>query len=104
MNSKESEQKDIEGNGGFNAIVGVYLVGIVCCLAGPVALLAGVAGLKTWFNGLHPFVVALFTVVAVAFAIVWITRLRHRRRLARGEAARSDSVDIATKKTYASRS
>ncbi|MCZ6578600.1 MAG: hypothetical protein O6927_04525 [Gammaproteobacteria bacterium] len=78
MNSKDPDvnEKAGGGNGGFLGLAGVYVFGMVCCLAGPVVILAVVAGLKAWFNDLHPFIVALFAILATVFAMVWIARRR----------------------------
>jgi len=80
MASNEPDKNEEEAGGGFIAIVGVFILGMVCCAAGPVAVLAGVAGIRAWFSGLHPFLVALFALVAAIFAIVWISRKRGRLR------------------------
>jgi hypothetical protein len=90
--SKEPDEneKGKNGDGVFDSLAGVYILGLVCCIAGPLAVLAGVGSLKAWFNGLHPFVIALFTVVAGVLAVVWVTLRNSRRKL--NELSRRDSV------------
>ena len=86
MGSKEPDENGREnsGDGVFNSLTGVYILGLACCIAGPVALLAGVGSLKAWFSGLHPFVIALSTLVTGVLVVVWITLRRSRRKLVKG--------------------
>ncbi len=86
MISKEPDENERENNGDgvFNSLTGVYILGLVCCIAGPVAVLAGAGSLKAWFSGLHPFVITLFTLVAGVLVVVWITLRRSRRKLVKG--------------------
>ncbi len=86
MNSKEPDENEKEknGDGVFNALAGMSVFGMACCIAGPAAVLAGFGGLKAWFSGLHPFVIALFVVVAGLFVVVWTTSRSCRWKL-RGE-------------------
>ncbi len=92
MVSKEpdEDEKEKNGDGVFNSLTGVYIFGMICCIAGPVAVLAGVSGIKALFSGLHPFVIALFTLVAGVLAVVWVTLRNSHRKL--NEVNRRDAV------------
>jgi len=83
MNSNEPDEneKEVNGDGVFNALAGGSVFGMVCCIAGPAAVVAGFGGLKAWFSGLHPFVIALFVVGAGLLTVVWITRRSCRGKL-----------------------
>ena len=86
MASKEPDENERgnNGDGVFNSLTGVYILGLMCCIAGPVAVLAGVGSLKAWFSGLHPFVIALSTLVTGVLVVVWVTLRRSRRKLVKG--------------------
>ncbi len=101
MASKEPDENERENNGDgvFNSLTGVYILGLVCCIAGPVAVLAGVGSLKAWFSGLHPFVIALFAVVSGVLVVVWVTLRRSRRKLVKGKASRCGLLANTSDKT-----
>ncbi len=101
MVSKEPDEneKEYNGDGVFNSLTGVYILGLVCCIAGSVAVLAGIVSLKAWFNGLHPFVIALFTLVTGVLVVVWVTLRRSRRSLAKGEGNRRYPIANTSDKT-----
>ncbi len=101
MISKEPDENERENNGDgvFNSLTGVYILGLACCIAGPVAVLAGIGSLKAWFSGLHPFVIALFTLVTGVLVVVWITLRRSRRKLVKSNASRCDILANTSDKT-----
>ena len=97
-NKPNENERENNGDGVFNSLTGVYILGLVCCIAGPVAVLAGIGSLKAWFSGLHPFVIALFTLVTGVLVVVWITLRRSRRKLVKGKASHCDLLANTSEK------
>ena len=77
----------------LRAVVGIYLLGLACCIAGPAAVLAGLAGLQAWFGGLHPYLVASAILLAAISFLAWRARQGCRNNSEPRQIDRGAQVD-----------